>query len=255
MLDLFADCADRAERLRRARHADGPGHRLRADLLRRRVRPGRGRLRAARGPVRRPGHVRDVPRAAEKAERLLRRDGDRRPRAVRRPRSPTRRAPGRTWTGRRSTSSRWTPTATAHNADGYREELRAHHAQGKPVVARSSAAAPTGAPPTRGGTGWTIVDHGATRRARRRLRARRGRAGHVPARAAGDLRGGGRGQRLLVHLRRLQPAAPARATRAATSTWPPTASSRCWRTATGAYPDMGWEPKESFHALAAAYAG
>jgi hypothetical protein len=92
------------------------------------------------------------------------------------------------------------------NAAGFRESLRSRVAQGKPFVATEFGCCTYRGAAARGAMGWAIVDHSADPP---RLDGDYVRdEGRLPARPAGDLRAGGPRRRILVHLRWLRAAPP-----------------------------------------------
>ena len=143
----------------------------------------------------------------------------------------------------------------AGNAANYRQELHGHFAHGKPVVATEFGCCTYRGAADRGGMGWTIIDNNAE-----------------PPRLNGDYQRDEGEQ--VTYLRELLEIFEQEGVDSAF--WFTFASYdlpyrpdprydldmaaygvvRVLEQGHGsAYPDMGWEPKESFHALAAAYTG
>ena len=92
----------------------------------------------------------------------------------------------------------------AGNAGQFRAQLRRQPRHGKPLAVTEFGCCGYAGAADRGGLGWAIIDQGRrAARAGRRLRPRRHRAGHLPEGAHRDLPGRGRGSRVLVHVRGL----------------------------------------------------
>ena len=138
------------------------------------------------------------------------------------------------------------------NAHYYAEMIKREHRHGKPVAITEFGCCTYVGAGRRGGLGWMVGDIGTDPRFDGSLQRDEGEQVTLPERIAGRLRAGRHRLRLLVHLRAY--AAPHRDDPRRDEDLASYSVVAALEDGSGtAYPDMPWEPKLVFAAIAEAY--